>query len=128
MCGVELQASGGRRAGAFPPYSTHPTLSSRTRRPVLPASRAQHLTSRCRCVLCGSLPVANSAHNSQGTDWRDSEHYQQGCTECQLWRPHPRPENLYLYLHAWKYSAEGWAYQTDLPFWVSDNCRSKLQA
>lgn len=43
------------------------------------------------------------------------------CSECGLnLSPDPRPENLYIWLHAWKYSGDGWSFETEMPEWAKD--------
>ncbi|KAJ2480351.1 DRAP deaminase [Coemansia sp. RSA 2131] len=32
--------------------------------------------------------------------------------------PDPRPDELCIWLHAWRYSGPGWAYETELPEWA----------
>ena len=41
------------------------------------------------------------------------------CQECRLQYKDPPPDTLVMFLHALKYSGEGWQYQTDLPKWAT---------
>ena len=41
------------------------------------------------------------------------------CQECMLQYRDPPPDTLVMFLHALKYSGEGWQYQTDLPKWAT---------
>eukprot|EP00092_Neocalanus_flemingeri_P099282 GFUD01126659.1.p1 GENE.GFUD01126659.1~~GFUD01126659.1.p1 ORF type:complete len:546 (-),score=157.75 GFUD01126659.1:32-1669(-) len=41
------------------------------------------------------------------------------CGECKLAYKDPPPESLVMYLHALKYSGDGWAYQTEMPKWAT---------
>ncbi|KAI8619183.1 pseudouridine synthase [Chytriomyces sp. MP71] len=41
------------------------------------------------------------------------------CHECSIHRPDPDGSKLCIYLHAWKYSGDGWAYETPMPDWAS---------
>ncbi|KAJ3295400.1 hypothetical protein HDU79_009233 [Rhizoclosmatium sp. JEL0117] len=40
------------------------------------------------------------------------------CPECSIRRPEPDGKKLLIYLHSWKYSGEGWAYETKMPRWA----------
>ncbi|KAJ2831480.1 DRAP deaminase [Coemansia furcata] len=42
------------------------------------------------------------------------------CDKCaDPFMPDPTPEQLCIWLHAWRYSGPGWSYETDLPQWAS---------
>ncbi|KAF9502954.1 hypothetical protein BS47DRAFT_1356567, partial [Hydnum rufescens UP504] len=42
------------------------------------------------------------------------------CPECYLpLLPDPKPERLFIFLHAWKYTTKEWSFKTDLPFWAA---------
>ncbi|XP_050529421.1 pseudouridylate synthase RPUSD2-like [Daktulosphaira vitifoliae] len=43
------------------------------------------------------------------------------CKECQTNYRDPKPENLIMYLHAYKYSGPGWEYKTQMPNWANLN-------
>lgn len=48
------------------------------------------------------------------------------CPECYLpMMPDPRPETLFIFLHAWRYTTKEWSFKTDLPFWASKGYRWK---
>ncbi|KAF9137116.1 hypothetical protein BG015_002842 [Linnemannia schmuckeri] len=51
-----------------------------------------------------------------------SEHQKaEFCSICQLpSRADPEPEKRIMYLHAWKYQAKDWAFETDLPDWAKE--------
>lgn len=41
------------------------------------------------------------------------------CPECYLpLHPDPLPENLYIFLHAKKYSTSDWSFETEMPLWA----------
>ncbi|CAH1388426.1 unnamed protein product [Nezara viridula] len=40
------------------------------------------------------------------------------CYECKVRYRDPKPKDLVMYLHAWKYQGPGWFYQTELPDWA----------
>ncbi|KAI9311926.1 DRAP deaminase [Dichotomocladium elegans] len=43
------------------------------------------------------------------------------CDECGLMlTPDPQPKELFIWLHAWRYAGEGWAYETELPSWAEE--------
>ena len=43
------------------------------------------------------------------------------CQICQLpSREDPVPDKRIMYLHAWKYQAKDWAFETDLPDWAKE--------
>ncbi|CRK86474.1 CLUMA_CG000091, isoform A [Clunio marinus] len=41
------------------------------------------------------------------------------CYECKVRYKDPKPQDLVMYLHAWKYKGPGWDYETELPGWAS---------
>ncbi|XP_037959336.1 RNA pseudouridylate synthase domain-containing protein 2-like [Teleopsis dalmanni] len=41
------------------------------------------------------------------------------CYECKVRYRDPKPKDLVMYLHAWKYKGPGWEYETELPNWAS---------
>ncbi|KAJ2389403.1 DRAP deaminase [Coemansia sp. RSA 2611] len=42
------------------------------------------------------------------------------CDKCSdPFMPDPTPDQLYIWLHAWRYSGPGWSYETKLPAWAS---------
>ncbi|EDV98985.1 RNA pseudouridylate synthase domain-containing protein 2 isoform X3 [Drosophila grimshawi] len=52
------------------------------------------------------------------------------CQECRMNYRDPKPADLVMYLHAWKYKGIGWEYTTELPNWASiegDNCELSLR-
>ncbi|CAG9858944.1 unnamed protein product [Phyllotreta striolata] len=40
------------------------------------------------------------------------------CYECKVRYRDPKPQDLVMYLHAWKYRGPGWEYVTELPDWA----------
>ncbi|KAH8397602.1 hypothetical protein KR215_001927 [Drosophila sulfurigaster] len=40
------------------------------------------------------------------------------CYECKVHYRDPKPKDLVMYLHAWKYKGPGWEYETELPSWA----------
>ncbi|XP_021913301.1 uncharacterized protein C18B11.02c-like isoform X3 [Zootermopsis nevadensis] len=40
------------------------------------------------------------------------------CYECKVRYRDPKPRDLVMYLHAWKYKGPGWSYETELPDWA----------
>lgn len=40
------------------------------------------------------------------------------CYECRLKYRDPKPSDLVMFLHAWKYKGTDWAYETELPNWA----------
>ncbi|KAJ3019874.1 UNVERIFIED_CONTAM: hypothetical protein HDU68_010470 [Siphonaria sp. JEL0065] len=41
------------------------------------------------------------------------------CPRCAIRLPDPTMDQRRIYLHAWKYSGDGWAYETDIPGWAT---------
>lgn len=42
------------------------------------------------------------------------------CPECYLpLHPDPKPEKLFIFLHAWRYTTKEWTFSTDMPFWAA---------
>ncbi|KAJ8726108.1 hypothetical protein PYW07_000806 [Mythimna separata] len=57
-----------------------------------------------------------SSSASGSTDALSSDPH---CYECRVRYRDPRPRDLVMYLHAWKYKGPGWEYETELPQWAS---------
>ena len=49
---------------------------------------------------------------------KDSEYFDQHCIECKTVYKNPPKDTLVMYLHALKYSGEGWSYSTEMPSWA----------
>ncbi|XP_072378716.1 pseudouridylate synthase RPUSD2-like isoform X3 [Diabrotica undecimpunctata] len=45
------------------------------------------------------------------------------CYECKVRYRDPKPQDLVMYLHAWKYKGPGWEYVTELPDWAQIDWR-----
>ncbi|KAF4517833.1 hypothetical protein B566_EDAN008775 [Ephemera danica] len=43
------------------------------------------------------------------------------CYECKVRYRDPKPKDLVMYLHAWKYRGPGWEYETQLPEWAKED-------
>ncbi|KAI8369647.1 pseudouridine synthase [Radiomyces spectabilis] len=44
------------------------------------------------------------------------------CEQCSVsLLPDPKPEDLYIWLHAWRYAGNGWSYETELPEWARED-------
>ncbi|KAH8306685.1 hypothetical protein KR044_006528 [Drosophila immigrans] len=43
------------------------------------------------------------------------------CYECKVHYRDPKPKDLVMYLHAWKYKGPGWEYETELPSWALED-------
>ncbi|KAJ2046126.1 hypothetical protein GGI03_005440 [Coemansia sp. RSA 2337] len=42
------------------------------------------------------------------------------CDKCSdPFMPDPTPDELCIWLHAWRYSGPGWSYETELPEWAN---------
>lgn len=59
--------------------------------------------------------VASASNVSVGDALTSDPH----CYECRVRYRDPRPRDLVMYLHAWKYKGPGWEYETELPQWAS---------
>ncbi|XP_059485319.1 pseudouridylate synthase RPUSD2-like isoform X2 [Neocloeon triangulifer] len=49
------------------------------------------------------------------------------CYECKVRYRDPKPKDLVMYLHAWKYRGPGWEYETQLPEWARDDWEEPLE-
>ena len=43
------------------------------------------------------------------------------CKECSMHFSDPTPQQLVMYLHAYKYSGDNWSFETKLPEWADEN-------
>ncbi len=43
------------------------------------------------------------------------------CQDCKRPLPDPRPEQMYIWLHALRYSGPDWSYCCDMPAWAADD-------
>lgn len=43
------------------------------------------------------------------------------CYECKVKYRDPKPSDLVMYLHAWRYCGPGWEYETPLPAWAASD-------
>ncbi|KAJ0181603.1 hypothetical protein K1T71_002325 [Dendrolimus kikuchii] len=66
------------------------------------------------CTPAVSANAATSSTSSSDTLASDPH-----CYECRVRYRDPRPRDLVMYLHAWKYKGPGWEYETELPQWAS---------
>ncbi|XP_075991937.1 pseudouridylate synthase RPUSD2-like isoform X2 [Anticarsia gemmatalis] len=67
-------------------------------------------------MASGSASGSSSGSTSGSTDALASDPH---CYECRVRYRDPRPRDLVMYLHAWKYKGPGWEYETELPQWAS---------
>lgn len=50
------------------------------------------------------------------------------CPECSvLSLPDPAPDDLYIWLHAIKYSTEDWSYETAYPSWATEDLEHNIE-
>ncbi|XP_047506741.1 RNA pseudouridylate synthase domain-containing protein 2-like isoform X3 [Pieris napi] len=68
------------------------------------------------CSTPGAPPQAPSGSN--GSSPSDALTADPHCYECRVRYRDPRPRDLIMYLHAWKYKGPGWEYETELPQWA----------
>eukprot|EP00041_Stephanoeca_diplocostata_P033935 m.1136967 g.1136967 ORF g.1136967 m.1136967 type:complete len:241 (+) comp24433_c0_seq18:1250-1972(+) len=55
----------------------------------------------------------------EGVDWRHTTYFHDTCEECQLWRPHPQPDKMLIFLHALRYAGPDWDIETPtIPPWA----------
>ncbi|KAG0298635.1 hypothetical protein BGZ96_009709 [Linnemannia gamsii] len=70
-----------------------------------------------------ALATSSLKNSEASTNSSSSEQYQKAefCSICQLpSRADPEPEKRIMYLHAWKYQAKDWAFETELPDWARE--------
>jgi len=65
-------------------------------------------------LLGDSLPA-----NEVIADNKEDPNFDANCQECRVQYKDPPPDTLVMFLHALKYSGEGWQYQTELPDWAT---------
>ena len=68
-----------------------------------------------RLEPASSAPPASSS--TLATVDSGGGHY---CPECYLpLQPDPKPEKLFIFLHAWRYTTKEWSFCTEMPFWAA---------
>ncbi|XP_064554002.1 pseudouridylate synthase RPUSD2 [Drosophila montana] len=68
-----------------------------------------------------TLPTGLQIPNGTQTDLglaSDKVVIDKHCYECKVHYRDPKPKDLVMYLHAWKYKGPGWEYETELPNWA----------
>uniref|UniRef100_A0A146L739 Pseudouridylate synthase RPUSD2 n=1 Tax=Lygus hesperus TaxID=30085 RepID=A0A146L739_LYGHE len=128
--GLEDEEKGGGGGGggsreASPCDSSSPTGVAPMVRPQPPATSP---TTLCQMV---PTPMVNNANNAKVTVATQTGHEPPDlsfhldkmttdphCYECKVRYRDPKPKDLVMYLHAWKYRGPGWSYQTELPEWA----------
>ncbi|XP_063618005.1 pseudouridylate synthase RPUSD2-like isoform X3 [Cydia splendana] len=65
---------------------------------------------------CAATATSSVSSASSSTDTLSADPH---CYECRVRYRDPRPRDLVMYLHAWKYKGPGWEYETELPQWAS---------
>ncbi|XP_063375973.1 pseudouridylate synthase RPUSD2-like isoform X2 [Cydia fagiglandana] len=65
---------------------------------------------------CAATATSSVSSASSSTEALSSDPH---CYECRVRYRDPRPRDLVMYLHAWKYKGPGWEYETELPQWAS---------
>ncbi|XP_047987734.1 RNA pseudouridylate synthase domain-containing protein 2-like isoform X1 [Leguminivora glycinivorella] len=65
------------------------------------------------CAATATSSVSSASSSS------DALSHDPHCYECRVRYRDPRPRDLVMYLHAWKYKGPGWEYETELPQWAS---------
>ncbi|KAJ3231260.1 RNA pseudouridylate synthase domain containing protein 2 [Chytriomyces hyalinus] len=65
----------------------------------------------------------DSGSSSQPADAHPADAFP--CAECAITRPDPLPSHLRIFLHSWKYSGQGWAYETKMPDWAEETFSEK---
>jgi len=61
----------------------------------------------------------NENNESREDGKEDSKYFDEHCQDCKTKFKDPPADTLLMYLHAYKYSGEGWQYETDLPAWAT---------
>ncbi|XP_073941386.1 pseudouridylate synthase RPUSD2-like isoform X1 [Choristoneura fumiferana] len=65
---------------------------------------------------CAPTATSSAAVSASSADALSTDPH---CYECRVRYRDPRPRDLVMYLHAWKYKGPGWEYETELPQWAS---------
>jgi len=85
----------------------------------------QPQTKSCQTVQRAPYDSAMNVSTQTGQDVPDMDFdaekltHDPHCYECRVKFRDPKPKDLIMYLHAWKYSGPGWSYETDLPVWAN---------
>ncbi|KAF9346299.1 hypothetical protein BGX26_002211 [Mortierella sp. AD094] len=76
-------------------------------------------------ALASSSADAATSQNDSSLDQPQAEF----CNVCGLpSRADPEPEKRIMYLHAWKYQAKEWSFETDLPDWAKESISSNTES
>ncbi|KAF7992251.1 hypothetical protein HCN44_001576 [Aphidius gifuensis] len=80
-------------------------------------SQQQQVSSALKVTVgtqTGSEPLDSNFTNDKVT-------IDKHCYECKVKYRDPKPSDLVMYLHAWRYSGPGWEYETPLPVWAASD-------
>ncbi|KAG0051269.1 hypothetical protein BGZ83_003903 [Gryganskiella cystojenkinii] len=70
-------------------------------------------------ALAAASSLSSCSDNTSGTGEGEQQQLAEFCKICGLAsRADPEPEKRVMYLHAWKYQAKGWSFETELPDWA----------
>ncbi|VVC36908.1 Pseudouridine synthase, catalytic domain,Pseudouridine synthase, RluC/RluD, conserved [Cinara cedri] len=92
--------------------------------PLIVEQRPQPQTKASQTVR-PSYDHALNASTQTGQDGPDTDFDEEKltqdlhCYECRVKFRDPKPKDLIMFLHAWKYSGPGWSYETELPVWAN---------
>uniref|UniRef100_A0A8C4QBZ0 Pseudouridylate synthase RPUSD2 n=1 Tax=Eptatretus burgeri TaxID=7764 RepID=A0A8C4QBZ0_EPTBU len=71
------------------------------------------------CVHDVDVNTSEASKSSKFTaSLQKSVTYDSLCSECQVWRPDPKPTQLVMCLHALRYQGPDWEFSTPMPAWA----------
>ncbi|XP_044727224.1 RNA pseudouridylate synthase domain-containing protein 2-like isoform X4 [Chrysoperla carnea] len=98
--------------------STHPPSSSQSS--PSSSSTLPPVTASTSTTTSSKVTVATqTGHEAPDLSFSpDKMTVDRHCYECKVRYRDPKPQDLIMYLHAWKYRGPGWEYETELPDWA----------
>ncbi|XP_046442385.1 RNA pseudouridylate synthase domain-containing protein 2-like isoform X6 [Daphnia pulex] len=70
-----------------------------------------------------SPEAPNKTNDDSAVDSYNSDKvtFDEHCFECKTRFRDPKPKDLMMFLHAWRYKGPGWSYETQLPTWAQSD-------
>lgn len=65
----------------------------------------------------------NTENKENGSNNNSTKGVDPECSDCNTIRTDPKPEDMFIYLHAYSYKGPDWSFETELPPWARDSAK-----